>query len=91
MENIFQQKKKCFYYISTGSNGSNKMWFHSALANRCLMQADTLMLILCDDWDAAAVINVSGVFLHPYGLHKANRLVSLSVGNILKLHVKKKL
>lgn len=52
-----------------------------------LLQADTLMLILCDDWDAAAVINVF------FGIH----VVSIrQIGwrcyqwlTFLKLHVKK--
>lgn len=33
----FSNKKKCFFYISTGSNGSSKMcfFFSSSLADRC--------------------------------------------------------
>lgn len=88
MENVFQQKKSVSITFPLGQTGQIKCGFILLWPIPVqLMQADTLMLILCDDWDAAAVINV--FFLHPYGLYKANRLMSLSVVNMLKLHVKK--
>lgn len=63
MENVFQRKKSVSITFPLGQTGQIKCGFILLRPIPVqLMQADTLMLILCDDWDAAAVINVFGGF-----------------------------